>query len=620
MSTRVSSRKPCVKGPLSVNSVSGSDSKLCRECVKSILRTKEVVKNGLRLIRIRFGLPNSELPDLEPSQLGRFLSYLLLQGKERTPVAFPRRQRLGENGLCNLQRLCRRDRWELAHSVNSVKRNLPSSCRWHTPSARPSWEKNAFSNPPPPSDEFLQHVRRVCTRLFPSGWDRRYHSFVGQHVPNPSARMPPKSRSDILWKGRRGEFFSKCTSEVEVPHLSARYKEVMSAGKCRPLVIYDENIDLLGPLHKLVYNRLMSEDWLLCGPPTSERMASVCVNEWQTSVDLVAATDNLPRAVAETILDRMFWTSTKVPRTLRKVAFASLSPKVRDARGIERFVTHGQMMGGYLSFPLLCIQSYCAASFAARFDPNATFLVNGDDCVISASAPVSAEDYPSGFILNDSKTIRSKNVVEVNSTAFLAIKKGWREVRHLRRGGALTDFEGMIHMGQACSISPAWSDAFVRSRIGKSWGFLPSQLGLHPFSHASYKRRKQMTGQGRYHTELPSAPIRGESSLIAVHGRRLTPEEAEATRSELWNAGREGGMKREVYNPSRGVVRRSFGYATLKRMSYLSFGSISHGLVRPSKARHVGGFIPEWFVSREEVEREVEAEEFRRCFDNGDFF
>jgi hypothetical protein len=561
----------------------------------------ETIRNGLRLLRVRYGLPYCELPDLEPSQLGRYHLFLLGQGKERTSVPFPRRQRRGENGLCSLQRLRRHERWEFALSVASIKRNLPSGCRRHTPSGRSAWEQNAFSQPQPSSSEYLQHVRRVCAQIFMPGWDRGYHGYVGSHLPNPSARKPKFSRADLLWAGRRGEFFTSTTSETELrPLTEARYKEVLSAGKTRPLVIFDESVELLAPLHKLMYSHLRRTDWLLCGPPTEEQMKSVCVNAVQTSVDLTAATDGLSHDVAETILDVAFFSSEKVPRSLRALAKASLSPVIRDQAGVLRRVRHGQMMGSYLSFPLLCIQSYCAASWAARFDKDARFLVNGDDTVISASRAVLASDYPSGFRLNQDKTIRARDIVELNSTVFLRRGGRWREVRHLRRGGALSDFAGMLHMAEAVKLSRRWEDAFWRSRIGKRWGFLPSQLGHR--SYASWLRERQLA-RTRTFTPLPGvSELQDESGLRRIVGRDPTPVESEALRSFLWEGGRRGGLKRDVYNPSHGCIRRTYGYRARPCRSFLSFvgwGSRCHA----SNSKRPAFFLlpEEWNTEEEEI-------------------
>jgi len=489
------------------------------------------------------------------------------------------------------------ERWELAHSLSSIKRNLPTGCIRHLPSLRSSWERNAFSPPPPMSSEYLAFVRRIATQLFRPGWDRDYPRFVGEHVPNPSSRLPPLSRADVLWKGRREEFLNACLSESGVtPLFQARYKEVPSAGKVRPLLIFDENADLLAPLHRLMYSHLQrTTDWLLCGPPTEGRISSVCVNAYQTSVDLVAATDGLYHSVAETLLECAFFTSVKIPRDLRALAKASLSPVVRDGEGVLRRVRHGQMMGSYLSFPLLCLQSYCAARWAARDDRSARFLVNGDDCLISAGREISVQDYPQGFRLNANKTIRAKDVAEVNSTAFLRSSGKWREVRHLRRGGATADFAGMMHMAKAVASRPCWTDAFQRCRIGRRWGFLPSQIGHS--TYASFKRERQMLRR-RHFTDLPECPSEAQpTSLRRINGRDPRPEEAEALRSFMWAQGRWGRMKRDVWNPSCGSIRRTYQYRLRPAQSFFTFVGWRAGKGRPAP-----GFVlvPDSFETEEE--------------------
>jgi len=599
------------------NSASGSTAKRCFDCSRSDRLTKETIHNGLLLLRVRYGLPYSELPDCNSGELSRFLSFLLLQGKERTSVAFPRRQRRGENGLCNLQRLCRRDRWALAHAVSSIKRNLPSSCSRHTPSVRSSWEANVLSNPPPPSSEYLAHVRRVATRIFSSGWDRHYNDFVGRHVPNSTARFPAKSRADHLWAGRRSDFFTMATQESELGSLLfARYKEVTSAGKKRPLLIFDESIDLLGPLHCMIYARLCKEDWLLCGPPTEERMASVLTGDYQTSVDLVAATDNLHHSVAEVLLDCMFFTSVKIPRSLRSLAKASLSPVFQAEDGTFKRVRHGQMMGAYLSFPLLCLQSYCAASFAARFDSDARFIVNGDDCVISAKRYITVQDYPLGYQLNDDKTIRAQNTVEINSTCFLNSGGRWRVVRHLRRGGAPADYPGMMHMAKAVCIDQGMVDAFQRCRIGRRWGFLPSQL-----NHYGYPAHLRESGlRVRRTTTVLPEPVNDCSfpeEMLVITGRDPSPVEAEALRSIEWIYGRKGGLKRDVYSPSCGSVRRTYGYRTCARYSPLSYDG-SKRMLSFQHRRKPGWFeVPASFISEEEERGVADLDRFRSEWDAG---
>nr|WAK77898.1 MAG: hypothetical protein [Botourmiaviridae sp.] len=598
------SRVPRVKGNPSDNSARGSEVKRCTECLRATRDTKQVIHNGLQLVRVRYGLPYSELPDCSPEDLTRLLSFLLLQGKERRPVAFPRRQVAGKenDGLCRLQRLERRARWTVAQSVASIKRNLPAGCRAHTPSRRENWESLACSQPPPQSSEYLQFVRSEVTKLFPAGWDRNYENYVRSHLPNPSSRKPRLSRADYLWAGRREEFLNGCLAEADLPSvLTARYKEVPSAGKCRPLLIYDESIEYLAPLHKLLYNQLRKHQWLLCGPPTEERITSVCTGKVNTSVDLVSATDGLYHSVAETILDALFFTAWGIPRSLRKLAKASLSPEFTAKDGTQKRVSHGQMMGAYLSFPLLCLQSYLAAKWSIRDDPEARFLVNGDDTVISANRGVTVKDYPLGMRLNSDKTIIAQSVVEVNSTTFLLQGGRWREVRHLRRGGALTDYAGMLHMAEAVSkCGPQWVDAFQRVRIGRRWGFLPSQLGH--MSYAAYLRERQML-RTRVPTRLPTSTLDDvPESLRKVTGRDPSVREAEILRSYLWTTGRLGGLKRDVFAPSFGRIRRTYRYVAQPPRSFLSF-AVKREMVRRERRRKAVGFflLPEESDTDEEL-------------------
>jgi len=600
------------------NSASGSPVKRCVKCSLSARLTKETIHNGLLLLRVRYGLPYSELPDCNPGELSRFLSFLLLQGKERASVVFPRRQRLGEDGLCNLQRLRRDERWALAHSCSSIKRNLPSGCIRHTPSVRRQWEANALSQPPPSSPEYLAHVRRVATQVFSPGWDKRYHDFVGRFVANPSARAC-RTSADVLWSGRREEFLTLTTSDRDrgITGFSARYKEVMSAGKCRPLLIYDENVDLLGPLHSTMYSYMCKKDWLLCGPPTEKRMTSVCVNDCQTSVDLVAATDGLSHDVADALLDVAFFTSVKIPRHLRSLAKMSYRPTFVGYEGNTHQVRHGQMMGAYLSFPLLCLQSYCAASWAARFDPDARFLVNGDDCVISAKRDITVQDYPSGYRLNDDKTIRARNVVEINSTCFLFRGGRWREVRHLRRGGAPADFPGMVHMADAVRVSQGMVDAFQRCRIGRRWGFLPSQLG-----HYGYPAHLREQGLRTYrnYTPLPEplSKCSFPEELVRVVGRDPTPVEAEALRAAFWRHGRMGGLKRDVYSPSCGSVRRTYSYRKVPLRSRLSYVGTNRTRLSAAGVKAPDFFlVPASWISEEEMKGIDDFDRFRSEWDQG---
>jgi len=392
----------------------------------------------------------------------------------------------------------------------------------------------------------------------------------------------------------------------------SRYKEVQSAGKKRPLLIYDERIDVLAPLHKLLYKVLRSKTWLLCGPPTEERMSSVLVNSHQTSVDLVAATDGLAHDVSHAILDSLFFTSVKIPRSVRELAHRSLDPMFLDSGGELKRVRHGQMQGGYLSFPLLCIHSFLAASWATRDCVGARILVNGDDCVISAEREITVQDYPKGYRLNNDKTIRAKNVAEVNSTAFLKSGGRWREVRHLRRGGAPSDYKGMLHMADSVSsASPAFVDAYQRARIGRRWGFMPSQLGH--WTYPAYKRQQGFLT--RISTPLPSGAVADRDERLRCMRGTPTAVEAESLRSFFWVHGRNGHMKRDEFDPSCGRIRRTFRYRAQPykvRLSFVGWSGPKSSLLRGKRAEIY--FVPDEWISEEELEGLALLDLWRQAF------
>jgi len=409
-------------------------------------------------------------------------------------------------------------------------------------------------------------------------------------------------RADHHFAGKGEIFRRQCLTGKSIPvdePVRARYKAVMSAGKSRPLVIYDESVEILAPLHKTIESVLMKLPWRLVGPPTEKVISSACVYPCQTSVDLVSATDNLSLDVTEAILGTLLRKSRHIPGPVRLRAHQSLRPII-DCGGEEREVSHGQMMGSYLSFPLLCLHSYLAARWALA-GREGTILVNGDDTLVSSNIYLEASSYPRGYKLNDMKTIRSGSVAEINSTAFLKNSKGkWREIRHLRRGGFLSDYHGMLHGAAAVRGSVEWTNAFVRSRIGKKWGFLPSQLGLHPRSYPAYERERSMSN--RSFTCLPEPPTEASTLLLAVR-RELDPDEKIAMYLHQWRYGREGGRKRDVYNPTVGCVRRTYAYRAVKPWSRLSYlGKLRSLKLTARRGEEELRYLPADYVSKREDE------------------
>jgi len=168
-------------------------------------------------------------------------------------------------------------------------------------------------------------------------------------------------------------------------------------------------------------------------------------------------------------------------------------------------------------------------------------------------------------------------------------------------------------MASAVCRSVAWSDSFVRSRIGRAWGFLPSQLGMPALSHASFKREKTL-GASRHFTKLPSPPLVSSERLMVVRGRQPTPLESEVVRSILWEEGREG-RKRDVFCPSIGEIRRTYSYRNIPIRSYTTFvGGILAARLRRVSAEV--SIVPRDYVSPEEARGLDELDLWRDAFDS----
>ncbi|QKI79928.1 RNA-dependent RNA polymerase [Erysiphe necator associated ourmia-like virus 98] len=549
-------------------------------CRINARRTEETIRSALRLIRLRFSLGKGELPDLRTADLGKYLLFLLSPRSSRVSTPFPRCQNgWDSHGFPILSRLGRRQRWELAHSVSSIKKGLPSAvCSLHSPpSLRESWFARACDpSPPSTSPDYLAFARKIVREVIPWGWDSRYFDFCHSFFPKRSSRYD-RGFSSEFWSGSSSykAFQARVRAGGPLPKgaggWNLRYKEVPSAGKLRPMGIPTYRWDTLGPLHECLYSYLGRKDWMLVGPPTSSRIDVTCRFEWQTSIDLVGASDNLRLDVADTILSAILSRCGKVPGLVRQEAVESLRPSVGDLE-----VTHGQMMGTYLSFPLLCLQSYVAARWATR-GVEAGILINGDDCLISSPLPVLNSDYPDWAIINETKTGRFRSVAEINSTCFLRDSRGrWKEVRHLRRGGGGADLQGHIHQAAVCrAAGTLWERAFVVSKLRSRWCLRPSDLGfdLGVLESFKYERRLARRGyavlprnsgldDGRYKLSLDSTSVeRLEVQLDLWEGGRSFQTDQQPL---SYNA-----FKRCILKPSSAFLRaRASGW----RGCELSFG------------------------------------------------
>jgi hypothetical protein len=571
-------------GETSGKSVSGGKSQARCSCRKREHHVREAAVRFLKVVRFRFSIPKGELPDIEAASFDRYLLYILNTGAQRPSLPFPRSQTGWEGNFPTLVRMGRRHRVEFAASLASFKRGLPQvKCELHDiDDGYAAWSDNACREQPPTSSPgYLRFVRKLAKKEFRFGWDDSYDSFCRSFVPSSSSRFT-RLVSSIDWWRERCDWtrFQSYLRGKECPVLQGaklRYKGIKANDKIRKMGIPTCDWDLLGPLHKTMYQHMASKEWLLRGTITQKRISSTCKGEFQTSVDLVSATDGLRQDVAQTILTAVLSKAKNVPGRIRSMACEYQVPR---CRGLD--VTHGQNMGTYLSFPLLCFQSYAAARWAARNDANVSFLVNGDDTIISGPRPYKKEDYPEGFILNDKKTARQKNFVEINSTQFLRQGERWIRVPALRRGAYLTGVNAQIHMAAVCQDAGSkWVEALVRtSDLGK---IPPSQLGLDLRIPSVYQAENRIKG-ARFYCNLNDAE-KAESRFDRVPSLP-TSGDRWAFHKDLFEGGREGGREPVERTVSRVVpyrvpsnlpkvtcTGRVFGF-TLTRQTFSQFHTL----------------------------------------------
>jgi hypothetical protein len=214
---------------------------------------------------------------------------------------------------------------------------------------------------------------------------------------------------------------------------------------------------LLKPLHKTLYQRLSCSPWLCRGDPTSDKLRRAGFRAGKgvlVSGDYASATDNLPIAVAERVLEVAFRNSVFVPDSVKRHAMASLRPDLWSLRyGLSFKATTGQMMGSFLSFPLLCFQNYLAFKWSclqAGLKVRPPLLINGDDILFQSTSEFAqlwmgvVGDV--GLEVEQSKTSVSESFGTLNSTLF-EWDSGFLTVRPTARFGMLRSCDYSVSLG-----------------------------------------------------------------------------------------------------------------------------------------------------------------------------
>jgi len=303
---------------------------------------------------------------------------------------------------------------------------------------------------PRPDEDFLKFCSSETRKMFPRGWDSvSYPNKCLSHVLNRSScaqrgRAKGGCRSYVLGGGVRWsshqDFVIETLTRESTPKLApSRVTAVETGGKWRIVSVADADMNILGPLHTAIYDRLTRFKWLLRGEATTAKFKDFTYRSDQLFVsgDYTSATDNLNWHVQRAILDAILDGTTWVPRGVKELAVASQSCLLECGDRVVG-IRSGQLMGNLLSFPLLCIVNYLAFRWygGLRSTRDLPVKINGDDIVFRGPRAVYerwAEGVNrSGLTLSPGKTLIDRRYFSLNSKMFVARGKGVKMLPALR--------------------------------------------------------------------------------------------------------------------------------------------------------------------------------------------
>lgn len=341
------------------------------------------------------------------------------------------------------------ERLSLSGSLFLLRKILPSP-----PDPRQGEKHMALMKTPaplPPPD-YIQFVEKELDKLFPIGWDRGYKGHVYSHAPTSSACLQyTRSQGGARrWLAEQGQDWFSDFCLGAVGGLSGRpvvrYQVVATAGKQRGVTVSNGLHHTLGPLHRTLYDYLSQFGWLLRGEARGRKFSNFRRKDGEVFVsgDYEAATDNLSLELTRVILARILSRSRVVPSGIRELALASLSAEIQYPDKSRVVQQRGQLMGNFLSFPLLCLHNYLAFKYSIPRD--VPLRINGDDIVFRAM-PHEVERWEknvgaAGLVLSAGKTLKDSRNFSLNSSFFRVTDSGTREVPVIRASWLMPPQEG----------------------------------------------------------------------------------------------------------------------------------------------------------------------------------
>jgi hypothetical protein len=224
------------------------------------------------------------------------------------------------------------------------------------------------------------------------------------------------------------------------PDRRVRVMSVRDGCKLRVVTCASWTQAALKPLHDVVYDHLSRQDWLLRGDATKKEFSSFTAKDGEVFVsgDYESATDSISIVLYRRLLTTLSATSRVVPPSVWKLARdrsrSILEFRRKDGELVSAEQARGQLMGNFLSFPMLCLSNYLTFLWSVR--RRVPVKINGDDIVFRCTREEASAWRKgvavSGLTLSEGKTLEDTEFFSLNSTMFRGCKKGVRAVPFVR--------------------------------------------------------------------------------------------------------------------------------------------------------------------------------------------
>jgi len=313
----------------------------------------------------------------------------------------------------------------LKHSLFLFRKIIPGT--YSVEEMKVDYLKKMSTPTEPTNPELLSFLRRRVTEMFKKGWDKSYRTRCQRLIFGTSATLCRARRDGgaRAENARLGLVRRMAAGREPIPASKVRLGVVEEGIKARIVTISSENQYAFKPLHDMIYDHISREDWLLRGDAVAKSFRGFTPKEGETFVsgDYSSATDNIHLDVYQTVLTAILDSGNFSPLFREGALTHSVSEIFSD--GLTVTQRRGQLMGNFLSFPILCIINKLCFEFAlGRKHP---VKVNGDDIVFRA--PLGSKEIwakvvaQAGLVVHPGKTGESPRFFSLNSTPFSSTNK-----------------------------------------------------------------------------------------------------------------------------------------------------------------------------------------------------